>query len=234
MLNTTRCEHCNRELEPISALGIIVSYKSCSCPKAQAKLKEQEIEAERERRQKEQKLREERYRRAGIPFRYMTVSAPCDQYVRAVLDGQGLYITGCVGVGKTHLATVVAKRLVNEGLVVRFVTSIDMLSEIRDTYGSKRKVSDVLSRFSKCDVLVIDDLGKEAPTDWALSMLFQIINDRYENKRPVVVTTQFSSSELVEILGANSRSENAKAIISRLYGMCVGVELRGEDRRLVQ
>ena len=81
-------------------------------------------------------------------------------------------------------------------------------------------------------LLVIDDFGKEPPTDWALSQLFRVVNARYEALKPVVVTTQFSRPALIERLSKNGDEQTAVAIVSRLFEMCRKVELAGSDRRL--
>ena len=52
----------------------------------------------------------------------------------------------------------------------------------------------MLSRLSRVGCLVLDDLGKESPTDWTLGQVFRVVNDRYENMRPVVVTTQYGKA----------------------------------------
>ena len=65
-----------------------------------------------------------------------------------------------------------------------------------------------------------------------LSQVFRIVNDRYEQMRPVIVTTQFSRPELIERLAKNGDEETAVAIVSRLFEMCELISLTGQDRRI--
>ena len=88
----------------------------------------------------------------------------------------------------------------------------------------------MLSRLSRVGCLVLDDLGKESPTDWTLGQVFRVVNDRYENMRPVVVTTQYGKSDLIRRLAKNGDEETAVAIVSRLSEMCDKYELQGKDR----
>ena len=90
----------------------------------------------------------------------------------------------------------------------------------------------MLNRLAHCQLLVIDDLGKEAPTEWTLGQVFRVINTRYENLKPVVVTTQFGKSDLIRRLARHGDAETAVAIVSRLAEMCQKVEIDGNDRRL--
>ena len=92
----------------------------------------------------------------------------------------------------------------------RVTDTLDILASLKATFGTDESEDDVLSRLSRCKLLVIDDLGKETPTDWVLSQVFRIVNDRYEQMRPVIVTTQFSRPELIERLAKNGGRRNRR------------------------
>lgn len=77
---------------------------------------------------------------------------------------------------------------------------------------------------------VLDDLGKEVPTDWVRSKLFQIVNRRYNDRKATVVTSQYRPDQFVARMGARGR-DDAVAIRSRLAEMCYLVEMEGRDRR---
>ena len=80
-------------------------------------------------------------------------------------------------------------------------------------------------------MLIIDDLGKERPSEWTLEKLFTIINNRYENNLPVIITTNYNRDKLRERLANNKNYEIADSIISRLYEMCKGLAIYGNDKR---
>ncbi|NLZ96331.1 MAG: ATP-binding protein [Bacteroidales bacterium] len=148
-------------------------------------------------------------------------------------QGEGLYFVGGNGVGKTHLAAAIALELINMGTPVIFKTAIELLEEIKKTFDSDEGATEyeILQAYKNVDLLVIDDLGKESPTDWALATLYNIINDRYENMLPIIVTTNYSDVRLIRRLSKNGDPETAKAIVSRLHEMCLGVEMAGVDYR---
>ena len=76
-----------------------------------------------------------------------------------------------------------------------------MLDFIRDSYSdSEVSDKDYLNLYYSVDLLVIDDLGKEKPTEWVLEKLFLIVNNRYNNYLPIVITTNYNRNQLRERL----------------------------------
>lgn len=115
------------------------------------------------------------------------------QYCR----GLGLYGT-TPGVGKSHLLAAVVNRAIDDGVAAIFTTSADLLAKIRATYdGGDGSEYELLARYADADVLALDDLGKEPSTEWALSMLWAIINRRYERQLPLLVSANLSFEKLV-------------------------------------
>lgn len=143
---------------------------------------------------------------------------------------RGLLITGPVGTGKTHLASAVTNDLIGRLYTVICRNITDIISLIKSTYGQKTELEeweivDILT--TEVDLLVIDDLGKERASENTNTLLYQIINRLYNDERPIVVTTNFTSVTLAEKLG-----ERGQSIVSRLTEMCEPVRTCGEDWRL--
>lgn len=149
----------------------------------------------------------------------------------------GLFITGPKGTGKTHLATAIANQLMQEGTAVVCMTMIDLLERIKQTYERYSQAgdneSDVLELYKTVPLLIIDDMGKEPATDWAVSKIYAIINARYEAYMPVVVTTNYTDDELVNRLTPKDTRDDttADATIDRLREMCIGIATTGESWR---
>lgn len=132
--------------------------------------------------------------------------------------GEGLILTGTVGTGKTHLAAAIVNRVVQMGIPARFLTSIELFETLKDFS------QETLQKIKTVPLLVIDDLAKEKETDWNREKLFEVINSRYENCLPVIITTNATPGELEESVG--------KATFSRLAEMCRWVSMTGKDWRL--
>ena len=133
-------------------------------------------------------------------------------------NGDGLYIEGTNGTGKTHLAAAIALQLIGNGIPVICKTSSDLLMDIKRSFD-REDVSEaqVLDVYKKVDLLIVDDLGKEQCSDWSISTLYSIINDRYEDMMPTIITTNYSADELVRALTPKGYDDSKiVAIISRL------------------
>ena len=149
----------------------------------------------------------------------------------------GLFITGNKGTGKTHLAAAIANQLMQEGTGVICMTMIDLLERIKETYAQRKQYEasegDVLNTYKEVPLLIIDDMGKEPPTEWAVSKIYAIINARYEAYLPTIVTTNYSDSELVRRLTPKDTGDSmtADATIDRLREMCVAIVMTGESWR---
>ena len=117
-----------------------------------------------------------------------------------VRDPQGWIVyEGPYGCGKTHLAVAIANaRLEQFGDRVLFITAPDLLDFLRTTFNPNAEVSysEAFEQICNVPLLVLDDLGVENPSGWAKEKLFQLLNYRYVNKLPTVITTNTTLDEL--------------------------------------
>jgi DNA replication protein DnaC len=150
------------------------------------------------------------------------------RYVGAIEEnlasGQGLWIQGDVGTGKTTLAMLVSKSALDTGRSVAIYSLPRLLNLLREAMDSQEGKLDFMDRLTAVDLLHIDDLGAEHQTDWVLEQLYSIVNARYEAERAIVATTNLMPDELSERLGART--------VSRLVEICGDlIPLFGEDKR---
>lgn len=170
---------------------------------------------------------------SGIPTLF-SVAEPSYDMLDTLSSGGGIYICGVQGAGKTWMACRIAKGWLSRGLGdARFVSSVNLISEIGSTYGGNGNEGLVLSKYMFCDLLIVDDLGKEVPSQWSLSKLFEIFDSRYANRRPTIVTTQFDSASLARRMANSGDPETAMAIVSRFREKYRGMNLGNVDRRAV-
>lgn len=153
-------------------------------------------------------------------------------------EKNGLLFTGPKGTGKTHLAAAIANQLMDQGVPVVFATMIDLLAKIKasfdkDRSGASRESEETIMRLYKnVDLLIIDDIGKEQPTEWALAKIYQIVNARYEDYKPMILTSNYSADELVHrMTPAGGDKYTADATVDRILEMTYTVPLAGESWR---
>ncbi len=156
-----------------------------------------------------------------------------DEWEKFKAEGTGLIFIGKYGTGKTHLAFSIANQLLNKGIPVVFETLINLMEKLKLGYGKEAELGyyEVIKLYCECDLLIIDDLGKEKLSEWVLEKLFQIINTRYENMLPIVITTNYSEDEIIKRLSFNNDGIAAESLVSRLNEVCLEVNMNFSDYR---
>jgi DNA replication protein DnaC len=139
--------------------------------------------------------------------------------------GKGLYFCGGVGTGKTHLAVAVMNELMQRKRVPSlFVTVPEFLDNLREAYMIPgRDLDEWMDTVKNADLLVLDDLGSERPTEWVRERLFVIVNHRYREALPTLFTSNIGPRDLATQLGERTAS--------RIIAMCDWISLEGDDYR---
>ena len=103
-----------------------------------------------------------------------------------------LVLTGPSGSGKTHLAAAIANRCIERQQTTFFIMVADLLDHLRAAYApdSAMPYDELFEQVRNVPLLVLDDLGVHSATPWAQEKLFQVINHRYNNALPTVVTVR--------------------------------------------
>jgi DNA replication protein DnaC len=165
-------------------------------------------------------------------------------------EGQGLLLTGSIGVGKTHLAVGILQSLIIEkGVRGLFCDYRELLKEIQHSYNPQVLTTEleILRPVFEAEVLVLDELGASKPTEWVWDTVAHILNTRYNDKRTTVITTNFPSLPAGSSLTRSERTLRGEAqevmrdktlgdrigdrMQSRLAEMCVIVQMFGKDFR---
>ena len=160
-------------------------------------------------------------------------------------EGKGLLLTGSIGVGKTHLAVGILQALIQEKNVKGlFVDYRELLKEIQHSYNAQVATTelDLLRPVFDAEVLVLDELGAQKPTDWVWDTVALILNSRYNDKLTTIISTNYADlppggvalpgREAARAMREETLGDRiGERMRSRLAEMCVVVEMRGEDFR---
>ncbi len=115
-------------------------------------------------------------------------------------QGKGLYLySKTTGSGKSRLAVSIANGLIRRlDVNVLYISSVNMLNELKNTFDNKNGVRemDILNFYGNVEVLIIDDFGVEKATDWSESIFTQVLEDRMNNKKVTILTSNLSVEEL--------------------------------------
>ena len=141
--------------------------------------------------------------------------------------GRGLYLYGeAKGSGKTRMAVSIGNALIRQHRqTVRFITTVNFLNEIKSTFNgsiNEDGFSKLLEAAKTVDVLILDDLGVERPTDWVGEMFYAVLNDRMVGK----MVTIFTSNCRVEELRHDAR------LVDRILRMAMPIKFPDESVRL--
>lgn len=178
---------------------------------------------------------------AGVPARYAAARLgdykprtdrqklaldAAKRFIKAFPATRGLWIAGEPGAGKTHLAAAVLRSAIGgRGAGGVFAGTGELLHAVRRTYqGGDQTEAGVLNRVIAADVLVLDDVGSDKPSEWAQTTIGSIVNARYNSQRPTIFTTTLvdladstDPRSVIFNLGVRTRS--------RLCEMCTWIEL---------
>jgi DNA replication protein DnaC len=161
----------------------------------------------------------------------------CKNIGRKLAEGEGLWIMGHTGTGKTTLGYMIAATATHAQHSVLSFNAVALLNRLRATFNSDSRESteQVIAALTEVELLHIEDLRVVRPTEWVLEQLYLIVNARYEEQRSIVFTSDIDSDadgplmpsprELAEHIGART--------FSRLMEICGDpVVIAGRDKRI--
>lgn len=142
---------------------------------------------------------------------------------------KGWTITGTSGVGKTHLLVAISKRLsIDRGIRVAYVEWADLVKNVRDNLDTYRAASVIIEEYSRVPVLLMDELGRGADTEWRADLLDDLIGRRYRD--PLLTTVLAMNPGDLEI--STDKNKNTRMRLnSRILEITSGMIISGPDYR---
>ena len=245
LLYCTKCHTRRCTKDPVPLLGKRMPIV-CECMKEEER-REKEREAKEEKLRKLDKLRGasllgDRYKYATFdktdlerPEDFQKAFQRCRKYCQipeqALENGYGMYIYGDSGTGKTHLTACMCNELMAQMHQCLFTNFFEISKLIRSTWTGNADSESVIKRVCEVDFLFLDDLGTEALTkngedNWLQGQVFDIINKRYNNKKPTIFSSNYSMNQLIADRGMMAKT------VDRIGEMSTAmIKLSGESYR---
>lgn len=240
--NIIYCKKCNT---PRMCMGLNRMVRCiCEC-QAQARDREIELSKQKEKQRIVDKIKRtsllgEKYKDVSFATtdktneEFMKIFKRCNKYcevAREVLErGIGIYLFGNKGTGKSHLTACMANELMDNYYSVLYTNFTEISKYIRGTFRGNESEHDFLERLTNIDFLFIDDFGTELVTKnnedlWLQEKVFEVINKRYNNNKPIIFTSNYSLRQLIEERGLADKT------IDRINEMCTILKLNGDSYR---
>ena len=198
-----------------------------------------EHDAEIERRERQQAAQEkiERYQKSGVPERYFkesldtyqitnemqtTAAKVATNFLHAVKCGEfkSLVMIGNAGTGKTHLACAIIREAGG-----KYRTAPDIVEEMRraKSFTAAETEADIIDYYGRLKLLVIDEIGRGISATDEKYMIYQIVNARYNTRKPTVLISNLGKSDFLQYIGV--------AAADRLVESAEILEMNGESYR---
>ena len=196
-----------------------------------------DAEIERQERQQAEREKLERYEKSGVPERYFsealdtykitnemqaTAAKAATNFLHAVKCGEfkSLVMIGNAGTGKTHLACAIIREAGG-----KYRTAPDIVEEMRraKSFSANETEADIIQYYGHVTLLVIDEIGRGIAATDEKYMLYQILNARYNTRKPTVLISNFTKADFLQYIGV--------AAADRLVESAEVWELNGESYR---
>lgn len=222
----TEVGHCEAhgafEIKSFEVCGVRVEHRNCPVCASEKAAEAKRVQAEIDARVSAENWQRQ-LRRAGIPERFRDRSlenyvaktpaqkralafakAYADEFGDVLAVGRSAIFIGMLGTGKTHLAAGIAMRVMrDQGKTALFSTVMRMIRTIKDTWrrDSEWTESDAIESFASPDLLVLDEVGVQFGSDAERLLLFDVLNERYERRRPTLLLSNLTAPEVSVYLG---------------------------------
>lgn len=203
--------------------GIPVFGQCCTCPEGRAEQARKDLETQAYHARQATIRARKYFELSSVPtrfahFRFSTFPATDDATREIVgqlrywsthgaqeVGRESILLYGPYGVGKTGLAVAAMREAaVTRRLAALFVAAPDLLDKIRASYGGANAdgtAEELVQAVKNIELLILDDLGAERPTDWVREKLFSLINHRHDQCLPTIFTSNLSPTDLADHLG---------------------------------
>lgn len=162
---------------------------------------------------------------------YQLAKRYCEKWPEMLKNNIGLMFYGKQGIGKSYASFCIANYLLERFIPVVAVSSIALLERFKKNYNSYGNDGEyeILNQLKQADLLILDDLGAENDTNWVKEKLYEIIDTRDRQNKPLIITTNLTTQQLQEKL---TGKDGVNRTYDRIVKMCQPIEVVGKSHRI--
>lgn len=135
-----------------------------------------------------------------------------------------IFFSGKTGTGKTFLSRYIEKNMINNNKSVIYISVNDLLNVVfKDFSSDNNETNPLLDYINDCDMLILDDLGKENISTFTIKYIYNLIDNRLTHNKSTIVCSQHNYTEISEVYD--------ESLTTRLYNYFITVRLEGKDLR---
>jgi len=118
-------------------------------------------------------------------------------------SGRSLIFFGAPGTGKGHLAAAIAMHWIANGKTSMFSTVQRFLRRIKDTWnkGARETEAEIVRIYADVDLLVLDEVGVQFGSETERNLMFDLLNERYNNRKPTILISNLEVEQIHDLLG---------------------------------
>ena len=163
---------------------------------------------------------------SNAPKQYNVCKEFADNWKESFTRGKSIFMIGNIGGGKTHLACAIANQVIQEHYAnVCYITFSRMAITMRDAQNTHQIIAETMQRFTKCELLIVDEIGIKDASDYEFSLINEIIDCRYGEMLPTILITNMNWQQAGKKIG--------ERIISRLTETGKSLRFNNEDYRKI-